>query len=66
MTYILDGDNKRVAIYRDQMTQLYELADEMGMLDKYRSAKNNDERKEALFVAIGKAYKEKQKIERLR
>ncbi len=66
VTYILDGDNKRVAIYRDQMTQLYELADEMGMLDKYRSAKNNDERKEALFVAIGKAYKEKQKIERLR
>ena len=46
--------------------QIGELADEMGMLDKYRSAKNNDERKEALFVAIGKAYKEKQKIERLR
>ncbi len=62
VTYILDGDNKRVAVYRDQMTQLYELADEMGMLDKYRAAKNNDERREALYVAIGKAYKERQKL----
>jgi len=62
VTYILDGDNKRVAVYRDQMTQLYELADELGMLDKYRAAKNNDERREALYVAIGKAYKERQKL----
>lgn len=62
VTYILDSNNKRVAIYRDHMTQLYELADRMGMLDKYRSAKNSDERKEALYVAIGRAYKEREKL----
>ncbi|MDE6482972.1 MAG: hypothetical protein K2L01_04355 [Rikenellaceae bacterium] len=62
VTYILDDDNKRVAVYRDEMTQLYELADNMGILDKYRSAGNNDERREALYVAISRAYKEKQKL----
>ena len=63
-TYILDQDNKPIAIYREDMTQLYELADRLGMLDGYRSAKNSDERREELYVAIGKAYKERERLKR--
>ncbi len=61
-TYILDSNNKRVPIYREEMTQLYELAGEFDMLDQYREAKSKEERNEAFQVAITNAYKLKQKI----
>lgn len=61
-TYILDSNNKKVPIYREEMTQLYELAGEFDMLKQYREAKSKEERNEAFLVAITNAYKLKQKI----
>lgn len=63
VTYIKDSNRKPVAIYPDDWTELYRLADSFNMLGEYRASQSDYDRKQQLSSAIQRAYVERERLQ---